>query len=60
MKITRIVLPFDQCRWLVEGEDVENVHRAPVRHDQCLISGLFVEAVGIIANTIAQAGIAGR
>ena len=25
-------LPFDMCRWLVEGEDVEVVHEVLVRH----------------------------
>ena len=25
-------LPFDMCRWLVEGEDVEGVHGLLVRH----------------------------
>ena len=27
-----INFPFDMCRWLVEGEDVEVVHRVLVRH----------------------------
>ena len=31
-------LPFDRCRWLVEGEDVEGVHEVLVRHHQYLIS----------------------
>ena len=31
-------LPFDMCRWLVEGEDVEGVHGVMVRHHQYLTS----------------------
>ena len=31
-------LPFDLCRWLVEGEDVEGVHEVLVRHHQYLTS----------------------
>ena len=31
-------LPFDMCRWLGEGEDVEGVHDLLVRHHQCLTS----------------------
>ena len=31
-----INLPFDMCRWLVEGEDVESVHGVLVRHHQYL------------------------
>ena len=27
-----INFPFDMCRWLVEGEDVEVIHRVLVRH----------------------------
>ena len=33
-----INLPFDMCRWLVEGEDVEGAHGVLVRHHQCLTS----------------------
>ena len=33
-----INLPFDMCRWLVEGEDVEGVHGLLVRHHQYLTS----------------------
>ena len=29
-------LPFDLCRWLVEGEDVESVHGVLVKHHQYL------------------------
>ena len=28
--------PFDMCRWLIEGEDVEIVHEVLVRHHQLL------------------------
>ena len=31
-------LPFDMCRWLVEGEDVEIVHEVLVRHHRLLTS----------------------
>ena len=31
-------LPFDMCRWLVEGEDVEVVHAVMVRHHKYLTS----------------------
>ena len=48
------------CKRIVEDEDVEDVHRVLIRHHQCLISRLLAEAVGITANAIAQAGIAGR
>ena len=34
-------LPFDLCRWLVEGEDVEGVHEILVRHHQYLTSRLL-------------------
>ena len=27
-----INLPFDMCRWLVEGEDVEGVHEVLAKH----------------------------
>ena len=47
-------------RWLVEDEDVEDVHGVLIKHHQCLISRLLDEAVGITANAIVQAGIAGR
>ena len=65
MKIKGILLPFDICRWLVEGEDEEVVREVSVRHHRCLTSHqffyqqAFVEAVGIAAAAIAQAGIAG-
>ena len=35
-------LPFDMCRWLVEGEDVEGIHGVLVRHHQYLISRLLL------------------
>ena len=28
--------PFDMCRWLVEGDDIEVVHGVLVRHHQYL------------------------
>ena len=31
-------LPFDMCRWLIEGEDVEIVHEVLVRHHRLLTS----------------------
>ena len=34
-----INLPFDMCRWLVEGEDVGVVHEVLVRHHRLLTSG---------------------
>ena len=33
-----INLPFDMCRWLVEGEDVEVVHEELVRYHRLLTS----------------------
>ena len=39
----KLNLPFDMCRWLVVGEDVEVVQQA------------FVEAVGVAATAFAQA-----
>ena len=33
-----INLPFDMCRWLVEGKDVEGVHEVLVRHHWLLTS----------------------
>ena len=33
-----INLPFDMCRWLVEGDDVEVVHEVLVRHHRRLTS----------------------
>ena len=35
-------LPFDMCRWLVEGEDVEVVHGVLVRHHQYFTSRLLL------------------
>ena len=37
-----INLPFDMCRWLVEGEDVEVVHEVLAKHHQYLISRLLL------------------
>ena len=33
-----INLPFDMCRWLVEGDDVKGVHEVLVRHHRLLTS----------------------
>ena len=52
------MLPFDQCRWLVEGENVENVHGALVEAQSVFDQQTFAEAVGITANAIARARIA--
>ena len=35
-------LPFDMCRWLVEGEVVEVIHEVLVKHHQCLTSRLLL------------------
>ena len=35
-------LPFDMCRWLVEGEGVEGVHGVLVRHHQYLTNRLLL------------------
>ena len=37
-----IDLPFDMCRWLVEGEDVESVHEVLAKHHQCLTNRLLL------------------
>ena len=37
-----IYLPFDMCRWLVEGEDVEVVHEVLAKHHRCLTSKLLL------------------
>ena len=53
------------CKWLVEDEDVEDVHgalvRAPPTIDQppTFDHRAFVEAVGVAEAAIAQASIAG-
>ena len=48
-------LPFDMCRWLVEGEDrrgrPRGIGQAPSAFDQ----QAFAEAVGIAVTAIAQA-----
>ena len=36
----KLNLPFELCRWLVEGEDVEGVHELLVRHSRLLTSSL--------------------
>ena len=35
-------LPFDMCRWLVEGEDVEGILEVLVKHHQYLTSRLLL------------------
>ena len=35
-------LPFDMCRWLVEGEDVEVVHEVLAKHHKYLTSRLLL------------------
>ena len=35
----KLNLPFDMCRWLVEGEDVGVVYEVLVRHHRLLTSG---------------------
>ena len=32
----KLNLPFDMCRWLIEGEDVEVVHEVLVKHHRLL------------------------
>ena len=34
--------PFDMCRWLVKGEDVEGVHEVLAKHHQYLTSRLLL------------------
>ena len=34
----KLNLPFELCRWLVEGEDLEGVHELLVRHRRILTS----------------------
>ena len=34
--------PFDMCRWLVGGEDIEVVHEVLAKHHQCLTSMLLL------------------
>ena len=51
--------PFDMCRWLVEGKDVEVVHEVLAKHHQCLTKQVFAEAVEIAATAIAKASAAG-
>ena len=58
------MLPFDICRWLVEEEDEEVVHKgtvqAPPVFDQppAFDQQAFAEAVGIATAATAQASIA--
>ena len=34
----KLNLPFDMCRWLVEGEDIEVVHEVLAKHRLYLTS----------------------
>ena len=52
-------LPFDMCRWLVEGEDVGGRPRGTGQAPPVFDQQAFVEAVRIGAATIAQASAAG-
>ena len=36
--VLKLNLPFDMCRWLVEGEDVGVVHEVLAKHHQDLTS----------------------
>ena len=36
--VLNINLPFDMCRWLVDGEDVEDVHEVLIKHHRLLTS----------------------
>ena len=53
------------CKWLVEDEDIEDVHGALVRHHRQLTNRRHLiiwplgEAVGVAEAAIAQASIAG-
>ena len=40
-------LPSDMCRWLVEGEDVEAVHKVLAKHHQYLTSRLLLRLLGL-------------
>ena len=40
-------MPFDMCRWLVEGEDVEGVHEVVAKHHQYLTSRLLLRLQGL-------------
>ena len=44
-------LPFDMCRWLVEGEDIEVVHGVLVRHHQYLANRPLLKAMEITSDT---------
>ena len=43
----KLNLPFDMCRWLVEGEDVEVVHEVLVRHHRLLNSRPLLRPSGL-------------
>ena len=38
----KINLPFDICRWLITGEDVEVVHEVLAKHHEYLTSRLLL------------------
>ena len=40
-------LPFDMCRWLVEGEDVGVVHEVLVKHHQLLTNRPLLRPYGL-------------
>ena len=42
-----INLPFDMCRWLVKGEDVEVVHEVLVRYHRLLTSRPLLRQYGL-------------
>ena len=43
----KLNFPFDMCRWLVAGEDVEVVHKVLVKHHRLLISRPFLRPLGL-------------
>ena len=43
----KLNLPFDMCRWLVEGEDVEVVHEVLAKHHQYLTSRPLLRLLGL-------------
>ena len=49
------LLPFDICRWLVEGEDEEVVQEVLVRPSSALDQQALTEAVRISVVAIVQA-----
>ena len=43
----KLNLPFDMCRWLVAGEDVEVVHEVLAKHHQYLTSRPLLRMLGL-------------